>query len=130
MMTPISTQNNIIVTTGMFDLLKVQIVRKKLSLENEIRIATELKNAQQVLRKDLPASVVDVYKEVTVTDVDLQHAKTYRFVPPNLARTKHGTLSILSDMGVALVGYAKGATIIWGTDEGAKTFRIDQVTDI
>ncbi|MGY3052717.1 regulator of nucleoside diphosphate kinase [Pedobacter sp. UYEF25] len=130
MTTPNSSQNNIIVTTGMFDLLKAQIVRKKLSLENETRIAIELKNAQQVLRKDLPAGVVDVYKEVTVTDVDLQQTKTYRFVPPNLARKKHGTRSILSDMGVALVGYAKGATIIWSTDEGAKTFKIDQVIDI
>ena len=125
-----NTQNSIIVTTGMFDLLKAQITRKKLSLENESRIAAELKTASQVLRKDLPMGVVDVYKEVTVTDLDLEQAKTYRFVPPNLARTKHGTLSILSDMGVALVGYTKGATVTWDTKEGAKNYRIDNVAEI
>lgn len=130
MTTDISTPANIIVTTGMFDLLKAQIVRKKLSSENETRIASELKNAQQVLRRDLPSGVVDVYKEVTVTEMDSQQAKTYRFVPPNLARTKHGTISILSDMGVALVGYAKGAAVTWETKDGARTYRIDHVADI
>lgn len=130
MTTDISTPNNIVVTTGMFDLLKAQITRKKLTNENETRIASELKNAQQVLRKDLPSGVVDVYKEVMVTDLGSQQAKTYRFVPPNLARTKHGTVSILSDMGVALVGYSKGATVDWTTKDGAKTYRIDNVADI
>lgn len=124
------TPNNIVVTTGMFDLLKAQITRKKLSLENEARIAAELKSAQQVLRKDLPMGVVDIYKEVTVTELDSEQAKTYRFVPQNLARTKHGTISILSDMGVALVGYSKGATVTWDTKEGARTYRIDHVVDI
>ena len=114
----------------MFDLLKAQITRKKLSPENEERIKIELKSARQVLRKDLPAGVVDVYKSVTIIDVENKKESTYHFVPPNVAKSKQGTLSILSDLGLALLGHSEGSVISWHTKDGEKSFQIDNVSDI
>lgn len=124
------THDQIVLTTGMFDLLKAQITRKKLSPENEIRIKAELKNAKQVLRKDLPAGIVDVYKTVKVIDLETQIEHTYHFVPQDKAKSKHGTISILSDLGLALLGYSKGAEINWKTKDGTKQFKIASVVDL
>ena len=126
----IDSNSQIVLTTGMFDLLKAQITRKKLSPENEERIKSELKSARQVLRKDLPAGVVDVYKSVTIIDMENSKEYTYHFVPPNVAKTKHGTLSILSDPGLALLGHCKGSIIYWQTIDGEKSFQIENVSDI
>lgn len=125
-----NTSNQIVLTTGMFDLLKAQITRKKLNIQNEKRILAELRNAKQVLRKDLPTGFVDVYKSVTITDVETKTEHTYHFVPKNVARRKHGTLSILSDLGLALLGHKSGAEIPWATKDGEKIYRIEKVADI
>jgi regulator of nucleoside diphosphate kinase len=126
----IEIHNQIVLTTGMFDLLKAQITRKKLNPENEQRITTELRNAKQVLRKDLPMGIVDVYKSVTVTDLETNDERTYHFVPQDVARRKHGTVSILSDLGLALLGHRKGAKINWTTTDGEKIYRIEKVSDL
>lgn len=49
-----SNTDSIILTTGMFDLLKDQIRRKKLSPFNEGKLIEQLRNARQVLRNQLP----------------------------------------------------------------------------
>ena len=114
----------------MFDLLKAQITRKKFNIENEQRIIAELKNAKQVLRKDLPAGIVDVYKSVTITDLETKDERTYQFVPQNVAKRKHGTSSIQSELGLAFLGHKKGAEITWTSKDGDKTYRIERVSDI
>lgn len=43
---------HIIVTTGIYDVIKDQLRRKKVTPEQEIRLANELKTAKQVLRSD------------------------------------------------------------------------------
>lgn len=44
---------HIIVTTGIYDVIKDQLRRKRVTPEQEIRLANELKTAKQVLRRDL-----------------------------------------------------------------------------
>jgi len=123
-------QHPIMLTTGMFDLLKAQVVRKKLSPENEGRIVSALKHAVQLLRKDLPSHVVDVYKSVKVLDRTSGMAKIYHFVPPNMARNKNGTTSILSDIGLAVLGHPQGAELQWETKNGLKVYHIESVADL
>jgi len=50
----------IILTTGIYDAIKEQLRRKKVSAEEETRLAAELRGAKQVLRRDLPEDVVTV----------------------------------------------------------------------
>lgn len=129
-MTTQETKKQIILTTGMFDILKDQIRRKKLNPKNESQIVSELRTAKQVNRRDLPANIVDVYKKVVVREINSGEALTYLFVPANVARAKHGTLSILSEVGLALLGHEVDSIVEWHTAEGEKAFRIEEVSDL
>jgi len=128
--TAINTEatNAIILTTGMFDLLKDQIRRKKLPHHNEVMLIEQLRNAKQVLRKDLPDNVVDINRSVQLADVESGEKFTYNFVAPDKAKPKHKTVSILSPIGLALIGYAEGTELSWEMDNGIRQYRIEQVT--
>ena len=124
------TTTPIVLTTGIYDLLKVQIKKKKLSKSNEVRLELELKNAKQVLNRDLPLNVVTVNTEVLVKDLKTGEEITRKFVGPHRARRKNGTTSILSDIGVATLGYEENAIIQWELPEGNKSLQILKVTRI
>ena len=124
------TTSSIILTTGMFDLLKDQIRRKKLSNINEANLIEQLKNAKQVLRKDLPDNVVDINRKVRLADVETGETYTYSFVAPEKAKPKHQTTSILSPIGLALIGYAEGTELSWEMDNGIRQYRIEEVTSL
>lgn len=124
------TTSSIILTTGMFDLLKDQIRRKKLSNINEANLIEQLKNAKQVLRKDLPDNVVDINRKVRLADVETGETYTYSFVAPEKAKPKHQTTSILSPIGLALIGYAEGTELSWEMDNGIRQYRIEEVSSL
>lgn len=120
----------VILTTGIYDLLKDHIRRRKLSKANEAALEVQLKKANQVLRKDLPTNVVTVDTLVTIKDLDTGDTQAYKFVGPDKARKKNNTVSILSPMGIAMIGYPEGAVIEWEFNEGIKKNQIIEVTPI
>lgn len=124
------TQTPIVLTTGIYDLLKEQIKKKKLNITNELRLEKELKSAKQVLNKDLPLNIVTVNTEVLVKDLHSGEEITQKFVGPHKARRKNGTTSILSDIGVATLGYEENAVIQWDLPEGCKSLQILKVTKL
>lgn len=127
--TPIKiNETRVLLTTGIYDLLKDHIRRRKLSQANESALETQLRNAIQVLRKDLPEDVVTTNTTVIVKDMDTNDQTEYKFVAPGKARRKHGTLSILSPVGVALVGYAEGTIVEWLFEDTLKTKQIIKVS--
>lgn len=104
---------NIVLTTGIYDLIKDHIKRKKVTAVEEEVLKEQLKNATQVVRRELPDDVVSIDTVVTIKDLDTNEEETYKFVPPAKAKQRNQTLSILDDMGLALVGYTVGAKIEW-----------------
>ncbi|MEJ2905575.1 GreA/GreB family elongation factor [Pedobacter panaciterrae] len=120
----------IILSTGIYDLLKDHLRRRKLSRYNEAKLELELKHARQVLRNELPADVVTVDTNVKVKEMELGKEFIYKLVAPAKARRKHNTLSILSPIGVAILGYTKGAIVQWEMPEGIKKYQIEDVTKI
>lgn len=122
------TKTSIILTTGIYDLLKEQIKKKKLNKLNEEKLEIELKNAQQVLNRDLPNNIVTINSLVTVKDLQTSEDITLKFVSPQKARRKNGTTSILSTIGIATLGYAEDAIIQWELPEGIKSFQILKVS--
>lgn len=122
-----TTTTPLVLTTGIYDLLKEHIRKKKLNKLNEEKLELELRNAKQVLRKDLPADVVTVDTRVVVRDLETGEELERKFVAPQRARRKHGTTSILSAIGVATLGYATQSIINWDLPEGARTFQIVSV---
>jgi len=120
----------IILSRGIFDLLKSHIRTRKLSKYNEAKLELELKFANQVLRSEIPEKIVDVDTRVRVKEVVTGNEFTYNLVAPNRARSKHNTISILSPIAVAMLGYAEGAELQWEMPEGIKVYRIEEVSNI
>ncbi|MFZ4930310.1 GreA/GreB family elongation factor [Chryseobacterium sp. Mn2064] len=119
--------NHIIVTTGIYDAIKDTIRRKKVSMEEEKRLAEELRKAKQVLRRDLPADIVTVERKVTLKDHTLDVEHEYIFVASNKEKLKKNKHSILSDIALAVVGYRVGDIIHWPFKEGERKIEILKV---
>lgn len=117
----------IVLSRGIFDLLKSHLRRRKLSKYNEDKLELELRYARQVLYRELPQDVITVNTCVKVRELVSGHGFTYHLVAPELAKRKNNTLSILSPIGVAMLGYPKGAELQWEMPEGVKVFRIEEV---
>ena len=124
------TTTPLVLTTGIYDLLKEQIKKKKLSRSNEEKLELELKNAKQVLNKDLPNDVVTINTAVIVKDLQNGEEIEQKFVSPQKARRKNGTTSILSAIGVATLGYSTGSVVEWELPEGSKFYQIIKVSKI
>lgn len=118
---------NIILTTGIYDLIKDHIRRKKVTKQEEEILTSELKNAKQVLRKDLPDDVVTVNRRVRLKDHSTQEETEYHFVSPLKEKPKKGKQSILSSTALAIVGRKTGDVITWPFNEGEKKIEILKV---
>lgn len=105
--------SNIILTTGTYDLIKDHLRRRKTNLKEEEILINELKHAQQVLRKQLPTDIVCVNSIVTYKDHTTNQEKTVTFVAPTKSKPSKNKISILSDEGIAMVGYKVGDVIEW-----------------
>lgn len=125
-----TNETPIILSRGIFDLLKDHLKRRKLSRHNELKLELELKYANQVLRKDIPSTIVSVDKTVKVLDIEAGVEHTYNLVAHNKAKKKNNTLSILSPIGVAMLGYEQGSELTWEMPEGIKSFRILEVGEL
>lgn len=121
---------NITVTTGIYDAIKEQIRRKRVSIPEEKRLAEELKNATQVLRRDLPADVVTVDRKVTLKDHTNNTETEYLFVPSSREKLKKNKHSILSDIALSVVGYKVGDIIDWPFRDGDRKIEILKVEPI
>ena len=117
----------IILTTGIYDLIKDLIRRKKLTLQEEERLIVQLKNAKQVVRKSLPLDVVTVDVKVTVKNFIAKKHEVYTFVAAAKAKRRNNTESIIGSMGLALVGCKTGDIVKWHFGEEEKEFEITNV---
>ena len=121
---------SIILTTGIYDLLKDQLRLRRLSLFNEEKLKLELRSATQVLRKDLPEDTVSVDKSVKIKHLETGVESSYKLVAPAKAKNKHNTISILSPIGVAMLGYSAGDELSWEMPDGVQEYKIMEVSNL
>ena len=119
--------NKIILTTGIYDAIKDHLRRKKVSHNEEVRLASELRNALQVRRRVLPEDVVTVNRKVTIKDLSQNKEEEYIFVGVAEAKPKKNKHSILSDMALATVGYKVGDVIEWPFRDGERRIEVLKV---
>lgn len=119
--------DSIVLTTGVYDLIKDHLRRKKTTKEEEEILLAQLKGAKQVLRKELPADVVTINSQVRIKDYSSNQERNYQFVPASLEKVKRGKLSILSDIALATVGNKVGDIIDWPFKDGEKKIEIMSV---
>ncbi len=120
----------VILTTGIYDMIKDHIRRKKVSKEEEERLTLELKNAKQVLRRDLPKDIVTVNRRVKIKDHTANKEQEYLFVSTNRTNPKKGKISILCDVAVAIVGRKVGDVVNWPFKDGERKLEILNVEAI
>lgn len=122
--------NNIVLTTGIYDLIKEHLRRKQTTIQEEQILLSQLKTAKQVLRRELPQDVVTVDCDVRIKDFSTDQERTYRFVPTQFEKKKKGKFSILSDIALATVGNKVGDVINWPFKEGEKKIEILSVEPV
>ncbi|MDD2986402.1 GreA/GreB family elongation factor [Flavobacterium sp.] len=117
----------ILLTTGIYDLIKDLIRRKKVTPLEEETLLLQLKKAKQLTRKNLPLDVVTVDSKVNIKNLETNEEEIYTFVAPARAKKKNNTESIISPMGLALVGNKTGDVVKWNFGEEEKQFEITNV---
>lgn len=119
----------IILTTGLYDLIKDHIRRKKVTIAEEELLLSELKNASQVLRKNLPNEIVTVNRMVTYKDHLTNEEKTVTLVGPQKAKPNKNKISVLSDEGIAIIGRKIGDIIEWPAKKGNLKLEVIRIED-
>lgn len=115
---------NIILTTGLYDLIKDHLRRKKVTAEQENILTKELRHAEQILRRDLADNIVTVGKKVTIKELNSNQEYQLNFVSPEKAKPKKNRHSILMNEGLATIGYKIGDVIEWPANDGTKKYEI------
>lgn len=121
---------NIILTTGLYDLIKDHVRRKRVTIQEEELLLAELKKASQVLRRDLPLDVVSINRIVTYKDHTAKEERTVMFVAPKNSKPSKNKISILSDEGIAMVGHKVGNIIEWPAKKGNLKLEILKVEEV
>ncbi|WP_427872668.1 GreA/GreB family elongation factor [Flavobacterium sp. MMS24-S5] len=120
---------NIILTTGTYDLIKDHVRRKKVTVQEEELLLGQLKHATQVLRKNLPEDVVSIDRKVTYKDHINNEEKTILIVGSDKAKASKNKISVLSDEGIAMVGYKEGDIVEWPAKKGNLKLEILKVEE-
>ena len=93
------------------------------------RLLGEIGRARIVPAAKLPKNVVAIGRAVTYRDETTGQEKTVTPVFPEDADIASGRISILTPIGVALIGLAEGASLHWDTrDEERRVLTVLHVT--
>lgn len=84
------------------------------------RLLGEIGRARIVPTAKLPSNVVAIGRAVTYRDETTGQEKTVTPVFPEDADIVSGRISILTPIGVALIGLAEGASLHWDTRDGER----------
>ncbi len=79
------------------------------------RLLDEIGRARIVPAAKMPADVVTIGSQVTYRDESTGQEKTVMLVYPEHADISRGLISIMTPIGVSLIGLAEGAAFYWDT---------------
>ncbi len=82
------------------------------------QLVEELGRARIVTPSRLRPDVVDLGREVTYRDETVGKDHTVTLVPPQEADISNGRISVMTPIGIALIGLAEGAAFHWETRDG------------
>ncbi|MBU0713797.1 MAG: nucleoside diphosphate kinase regulator [Verrucomicrobia bacterium] len=90
-------------------------------------LESELRRAKIVESRDVPKTVVTMNTRLRFLDLDDGKKTEVTLVFPSDANIDEGKMSVLSPVGTALLGYAKGDTIEWPVPGGTRRIRIEAI---
>ncbi|MGJ8658281.1 GreA/GreB family elongation factor [Cellulophaga fucicola] len=90
------------------------------------KLHEELKTAIVKDERDMPTDVIRFNSIVTIA-AEEGWQKNFQLVKPSDSDLKNNKLSILTPMGTAVIGYAKGDKLLWEFPSGEKTLTVANV---
>jgi regulator of nucleoside diphosphate kinase len=120
----------IIVTTGIYDLIKECIHRKRVTRAEEELLLSELKTAVQMIRRELPSGIVDVGTRVLIKDHTSSVEKEYELVGVGKSKPSKGKYPIDSPIALATIGRKEGTILQWPFKDGLRKIEIVRVTQV
>lgn len=87
-------------------------------------LEAELCRAKVVESRDVPETVVTMRTKLRFRDLDDGAQTEVTLVYPSEADINSGKISVISPIGTALLGYAKGDTIEWTVPAGIRRIKI------
>jgi len=93
------------------------------------RLLDEISRAKIVRHERMPTDVVTIGSTVTYHDGTTERGRSVTLVYPEHADISCGRISIVTPIGVALIGLSSGSTFFWNTrDNRKRTFKVIEVT--
>jgi len=93
------------------------------------KLTEELKSAVVYNEEEMPKDVIRFNSMVTIRAAN-GWSKQFQLVIPSQGDFKNSKISILTPMGAAVIGYAKGDDIIWEFRNGEQTLEVADVQQI
>jgi len=118
----------LILSKSDYELLNTHLkLSTTLSEFNKKKLSIELKTARVLKPEEMPDDVVSENSKVRIEDTQSGQVYSFELVAPKQADMKQNRLSVLSPIGVALLGYRPGIEVDWEMPAGLRTFRIVSV---
>ena len=92
-----------------------------------VALQNELDRAKVVDPQEIPGDVVTMNSKVVLRDLESDEVEAFTLVYPGFADISQGRLSILTPMGMAIIGYRVGDVIQWEFPSGLRTMRVEEI---
>lgn len=103
---------------GRLEALAASVMRRSPDVGE--RLIDEIARAKLVAPDKMRGDVVTIGSEVTYRDLGMDRQHSVTLVYPEDADIDRGRISVLTPVGVALLGLSPGATIFWTTRDDEK----------
>ena len=124
-------QRQIVITE--FDLERLQVLIETMQ-DNPTRdtryldeLNDELLRAEVVAPQEIPPQVITMNSTVRLQDLDSKANVEYTVVFPADANLEQGKISVLAPVGMALIGYRVGDTIVWKVPGGTRRLKVKAI---
>lgn len=100
----------------------------RVSAKSLVALEHEIDQAMVFPSDQIPPYVVTMHTTVRVKDLKTRTSMEFTLVYPDEADVPSGKCSVLSEIGMAILGFAVGDTVEWDFPDGTHELRIDMIT--
>ena len=91
------------------------------------KLEAELERAEVVEANEIPADVITMRSKVRLKDLVSGESNTYSLVFPTESDFAEGKISVLAQIGTAILGYRLGDTIEWQVPSGLRRLKVEEI---
>ncbi len=124
----IAQKHPVIMTRKDYNLLHPLIAEKR-NDDSDCSLLIELDRSIIVTEEAFPAHAIRLNSKVSVLDLATHEVIEFSIVMPDQADSRRNKISILTPMGIALIGFRKAEEVHYRVPLGLKRFRILDVNN-